>query len=282
MGVNMPDKDRKKYKVSYFSIDKKLRKSFAEELGGCKNNSHSINTESFFRVLPLPNKKDDKIHFFCLKKYRIGNLPKVGSIQTNKEKDLQLSDDEGLIEKAYFAFLETTGEIALQNNSASCYRSSFPGIIKGIMHNNTIKIDLIQSERTLRDDDKVAAFDVSIRYSQLNTEEAIALGKRSDVSFGKEVIGLGKRLELADSQKLRVAVTLGRDAKTRKPVCSGKEIKGLPLDNGKIAILDGIDPELFILDIMGTPKIDEINVRLDGHYPIESEIIRELRRCLSH
>lgn len=284
----MPNSETKTYKVSYFLIDdEELRKSFAKELGKCTNHSHSFDADSFFRVLPLTKKKIGKIYFFCLNKYRMGNLPKVGSKQTIKEKDLQLGENEGLIEKAYFAFSEATGEIALQNNTATCYRASFSGIIKGIIQNNTIEITPVLSDRNLRDDDKVVAFDILAASAQLNTEEAIATAKQSNVPFSKEIVGLARRMELASSQKLRITVTAGRDAKTRGKFWYGEMIKKwMPfLEKAKATIReieDGIDPKLSIVDLIATPKIDDINVQLEGHYPIESDIIKELKRCLSH
>ncbi len=278
----------KTYKVSYFFIDEKLRKSFAKELSECTLNTSSFgNEESFFRVLPLTQKKIGKIYFFCLNKYRMGNLPKIGSKQNTKEKELQLDENEGLIEKAYFAFNEATGEIALQNNSATCYRASFPKIIKKIMLNNAIEIIQVQSDRTLRDDDQVVAFEILTATSQLDNEEAIATAKRSNVPLSKEITGLAQLMGLASSQKLRITLTAGRDAKTRGKFLFGKIIKNLMpfLEKAKTTIRemeDGIDPKLFLVDLMGTPKIDDINVQLEGHYPIESEIIKELKRCLSH
>ena len=94
-------------------------------------------------------------------------------------------------------------------------------------------------------------------------------------------------MELASSQELRITVTAGRDAKTRGKFWYGKVIKEwLPfLEKAKTTVRemeDGINLKLFLIDFMGTPKIDDINVQLEGHYPIESEIIKELKRCLSH
>ena len=282
----MPDKRSKKFKITYFSVEEEAINTFSSELKNCSPYSPDEDTGISFSVLSLDNKKSQYAHFFCLNRYRTRNLPKVGKLASNKEEKLGILENEGLIEKAYFALNEKTGEIAFQNNSSHCcHRAAFPGIIKRILNNNSIEIMSVQSDRRLRDSDEIVALDIPFRIPPPTEEEESNILEQHNLREG--LAGLGEYLQMSCTQKLKLQVTRGYDAKKRKNCLSWKKIKALwgDVKKGKVTIRqkddDDIDVGFLLIDLAGTPKATEIEVELDGHYPVEEEIIEKLKACLS-
>lgn len=283
----MPKKRSKKFKITYFSVDENIISVFSPELKNCSGNTYAMKTDpdAYFRVLPLNRQKKSHIHFFCLNKYRYENLPMVGDKRSYKEEKLPLHEDQGLIEKAYFAFNEKTGEIAFQNNSSNCcHRASFPGIIKGILNNSNIELISKQSDRKLLDNDEVVAFDLPVSFPEPTEKEAATSVEKQGIN--KAIVSVGEYFEVSGTQKLKLKVTQGRDAKSRGKCVSGKKIKALNKDEGKVTIRekdgDGVDVGFLLIDLAGTPETKEIEVQLDGHYPVEKEIVEKLKACLSN
>ena len=286
----MSKKRSKKFKITYFSVEEEVINIFSSELKNCSSKTHSIgeDADAFFRVLSLDNKKSQYIHSFCLNKYRIENLPKVGDPASDKERKLPIQNNEGLVEKAYFAFNEKTGEIAFQNNGSDCcHRAVFPGIIKGLLKNTALEIMPVESKRYLLDDDEIVSLDIAFSYPDPSEEEAERLAKPQELD--KRIAFIGEYFAVSKSQKIKLQVTQGRNAKFRKISLLGKKIKellvGNKIDKGKVKIrekdVDGIDVGLLLINLAGSPKTKEIEVQLGGHYPVEEEVIRKLKACLS-
>ena len=282
---------KKKFAVQYFSTAGIGRVDSTEDLEKFKNrlydskwlskNKYPHPSEHVFFIRSCDNvRSENDIDLFCLYKVRTDNFPTKFDTESEQEQDLDLKDQEGLAEKAYFAYDRQSGNIAFQCNGNVCYGSSLPGIMCHIMKEELITT--MPSGRHLQQNDDLMAFELAFsvpgpkKVPNHLTSLATALNTIGDV-FG-----------LDPTQTIKLGATLGKDK--NKEYAKGQIIKNLPPSyhaKGRAWVKnmeednEHISPGYTILELMGGVKKSHIKVIMVDRYPDEEDIAKKLRKCLA-
>ena len=282
----MASAQTKSFKIQYLKASETLKSDLDTRLQGDLKESLAKRDHSFYvtRVAQYKN-------VFCLNKQRTTNIPKIGNLTDRTDKKLELGHNEGLVEKAYFAFDKSSGKLVFQCNGNVCNTSAFPNIISALFRQGEV-LALVSLDRELMDNDLIASVNIAVAFP--DGPEAISGGEIEDLEFIEGIKRIGASANIAPSQWLTLSISAGH-VKSReefiKPGIIKKIMESPYLGVKKAEVVvkneklnkddEGIDPGFLLLNLMGTSKTHHIDVEMDDRYPSESDIAAKLQRCLT-
>ena len=270
----------KNFDVKYFFAPDDVKRDLKANLEGALKESLTPKDDSIlFYVAAVKGHKG----VFCLNKYRNDNLPKVAKWPLKDERDLGLQSNEGLVEKAYFAFDKNTGNLALQCNGNVCNSAAFPNRLAKLFRHSQ-KIIPITENRDLIATDHVVDLDVSFALPQHSLSP-------EDVKSSALVEGMKKVADALSvtTHPLNFKILAGRDGAKKESLDSNAILDFLhkfKCKKAKVTLMEdpeGVDPSLLLLDLMEgkTMKKNVISVAMNDRYPDENDIAPKLLQCLS-
>ena len=282
----------KEFKIQYFQASKSLRSDLDARLRGNLMVTLERNgrTDISFFVARVPGHEG----VFCLNKQRSTNLPKIADLEKRTDRPLSLAPEEGLVEKAYFAFDSKSGDLALQCNGSVCFAAAFPGIIKGLFR-QAEAVSTVPLDRELESNDLVASVDISLAFPHGPDAVSDRDIQGNPLLQGLKLIAAGAKVSPSQSINLTITAARAKGEKESPRMRAGvikrlvekfgvKKARVLVPNEREVQLREGdegVDPGLLLIDLMGTPKTSAIDVLMNDRYPDESDIAKQLLQCLT-
>lgn len=207
-------------------------------------------------------------------KFRHDDLPKIGSSGDNSEKDIALSDEEGLIEKNHFVFDKSKQLVVYQQNGHGSTINKFAEYFTYAGGETTVFNPVLQPEamkRLLQAGNKPKKMHISVAYP--SNPELLAGNK-----FNKNLM---KLMTDSGSLNLNIVMSMGHAKKEYLSMDISKAMTEL-FDHAVVSIarFDVEDPDgvTHPIDLIADRLKGSIIVKMDGRYPDTSEVFQELSK----
>lgn len=283
----MPESLGHKYKIQFFSVVEDSRMGFAEFLAADQSRVKLIDSNSDVFYIKNIDISSTNSAVNCLNKHRSTNFPKVSNIITRKEIDLKLDQNEGLVEKMFFAYNMRTGYVAVQQNSSVCTNTRFPSIVKILMSAGKDIFEPVISERKLTEKDKIVSFHCSVRNFDIDQVNPID-GKEQTIL--SEMNNIANILRKNESQVISINISQGTGAKHRENCIDSQAVLETVNNSSHISRAsariiatedDAVEGKFILINLLKNPKVDEIIVEMNGKYPHEQDMIKKLYSCIA-
>ncbi len=226
----------------------------------------------------------------CLNKIRLIDLPKAGKLHGQRERDLSLEQDEGLIEKCYLALNRSSGRLAIQQNGSVCRMSAIPRILTFLAEADIKSIVPITDKNALENDDKVVSFELAAKFLP---DETVRIPKEGDqYMLDEELQRVRAGLDADPSQTLSISLSAGANIRQRKKFTDSRIIQQLVkstspfiVRKARVKLLVGSNAgerlEYEFVDLVFNHKKRTIEVAMEGKYPLQTDIIAKIKSCAS-
>lgn len=221
-------------------------------------------------------------YFGVLGKIRTRNLPHAAKAG-GRERELNLDDDEGLIEKSHFFIRPQDGVIALQRNRLACSFAHATGYLTQLCGGDVTLLPIMQADAMGR----LAASEAPVREIQINVARpsGVALEQAVGIngpSWDATVIRL-----MAQTGAFRLKFTLagngyaddrGRHLHSRLTTPIGRLMRNLTVKRARVILEpDGEEPGM--IDLLQDRITAEVTVTSTGKYPDSDEMWNQIRQA---
>ena len=206
-------------------------------------------------------------------KFRDKDLPHIGQMGGDgDEREIDLDDREGLIEKNHFIFYKRHQLLIYQNNKNANTINQFARFFTEATGEVTIFNPILRAEsmaRLMRGEVRPKYVEVS--YARPTNSEAVASDDWTNKAFGI--------LNASGGNNALVRISLGRGPRGRFLNQSIKQSIAELIDQTNVSIArlivddDGIEHPI---DLIADRLKDKIQVKMEGRYPDRSDIYRQL------
>ena len=233
-------------------------------------NVYSINGyQSFVRHI-----KDE---IYCFEKHRTDDLPSVGSVTDNKERNLNLKDGETLIEKNYFLIDSTLGYIIYQEKQEGFRATSLSIYFQKLLEEKTRKIHIHQ---ILQSD----AYNRLMKYGYLKSME-VTFASPSDKQLKEFGVSLNNRILYKKNKRLNISIKVSLEKKETVAQTFISKVRDKFIDNSdniKTLRLKGSKHEDDTLEDINLAKdvIEAIaDVRIEENQIVQEDMIKDLEKA---
>lgn len=233
-------------------------------------NVYSINGYQSY-VKPIQNK------VYCFEKHRIDDLPSVGNINNNSERNLELKEGETLIEKNYFLIDDKLGYIIYQEKNEGFRANTLSGYFKQLLGEKSSKVHIYQLLQT-------SAYERLIKYGYLKSME-LSLATPTDSMLKEFGINLDNRILYRKNKRLNVSVKVSLEKKETIAEEFIQNIHNLFKKNSdhiRSLSLKGSETEEANLDDINLAKDileAQADVRIENNQIVEEDMIADLEKA---
>jgi len=217
---------------------------------------------------------------FC--KYRMDNIPHAGSLTDEAEREIQLRESEGLIEKNHFSYVVADKVVVFQRNG-SASRGQKMGAYFSELNNETITLDPIVTgdslSRLMNNEAKPIELELSVA-RPTNPDLFPSGNTLTDQMASWMNSAGGSRLKIKMSRDARANETDRRHLKNKvkELVSSFFGYEGASVLKVKVEHEDGsFEPIDLIADRIFVSKV----IRMNGRYPNQQSMVSALTEAFS-
>lgn len=260
-------------------LDKTAVKDFFDEIvadGGYVSSAMVLGQTGYF-ISGLHETEYENEFGGAFSKLRKDNLPKIGN-EHGIEKDIELLEGDGLIEKNYFLYDANRNLIIWQQNRNASHIVRFQDYLCDQMPNSTKIVPVVEKDamqRIMQGDVSLAAFDVS--FALPTNPDMIPVDANTQKIY-ELMTGLN-----VDSIRIHASANApGRGAdKTIKATAKKmlQAIKAMPGTRIVRAKTRGTDEHI---DLIAERLTTEITVKMDGHYPNTDSMFAGLSKAMDN
>lgn len=216
-------------------------------------------------------------NIYCFEKHRIDDLPSVGSVNNNIERNLKLNVGETLIEKNYFLIDDELGYIIFQEKLEGYRATSLSSYFHALLGEKTSKIHINQLLQT-------SSYERLLKYGYLKSME-LSLASPSDDLLKEFGISLNDRILYKKNKNTTVSIKVTLD---KKESIALQFIEGIKekfrANSDKIKTLrikgsETLQASLQDINLANDILKSKADVRIEDNQIVQDDMIHELNNA---